>query len=392
MKMKASIFILIVVGLAVGSCKEESFSGGQPKDSTRPGEVTSIEVTNVPGGAVLKYKLPPDEDLLYVKAQYALREGVNSEVRASLYNDTLLIQGFGDTAERRVKVIAVDRSGNESAPAEASINPLEAPVTTIGKTLNVMADFGGVHAYWQNPDKAEISVVILREDQNQEYVVLETYYSSMKTGEGATRGLDTIPLKIKAYVQDRWENKSEIKDYTITPIYETKLDRSKFRPVKLPGDAGDCCGWVISNMWDDQWNGGNGYSSPGGTGQWPHAVTMDLGITAQISRIRLFQRSEPYVFAEGNPRKFEVWGAQTLDPSGSWDSWTKLMDCTSIKPSGLPMGQNNNEDLDRSHNGEDFICSPENPKVRYIRIKVTRTWSGGDNMQISELQFFGDNR
>jgi len=119
---------------------------------------------------------------------------------------------------------------------------------------------------------------------------------------------------------------------------------------------------------------------------------MDLGVTGQLSRIRLFQRSEPYVFAEGNPRKFEVWGAQTLDPSGSWDSWIKLMDCTSVKPSGLPMGQNNNEDLDRSHNGEDFICSPTNPKVRYIRIKVTRTWSGGDNTQISELQFFGDNR
>jgi len=291
-----------------------------------------------------------------------------------------------------VKVVAVDRSGNESAPAEAIINPLEPPVVTIGKTLSVVPDFGGLHAYWQNPSKAEIGVVVLIEDHNKEYVPLETYYSAAISGDGATRGMDTIPIKLKAYVRDRWENVSEIKDYTLTPIYETRFDRNKFKPVKLPLDAPECCGWVISNMWDDQWNGNNGFSTPGGTGLWPQAFTMDLGVTAQISRLRLFQRSEPYVFAEGNPRKFEVWGAQTLDGSGSWDSWTKLMDCTSIKPSGLPMGQNTSEDLDRSHNGEDFICAPENPKVRYLRIKVTRTWSGGDNLQISELQIFGDNR
>src|SRR4051812_16113864 len=115
MKMKYTLFIWVVAGLAVSSCKEESLGGDQPKDSTRPGEIGNIEVTNIPGGAVLKYKLPPDEDLLYVKAQYSLREGVNSEVRASLYNDTLVVKGFGDTAERLVQVIAVDRSGNESA-------------------------------------------------------------------------------------------------------------------------------------------------------------------------------------------------------------------------------------------------------------------------------------
>ena len=56
------------------------------------------------------------------------------------------------------------------------------------------------------------------------------------------------------------------------------------------------------------------------------------------------------------------------------------------------MGQNSNEDVDRATNGEDFINSPLNAKVRFIRIKVTRTWAGGDNFQISELKIFGDNR
>jgi hypothetical protein len=111
-----------------------------------------------------------------------------------------------------------------------------------------------------------------------------------------------------------------------------------------------------------------------------------------MSRLRVFQRQGPYIFAEGNPRKFEVWGCEQLDGSGNWNTWTKLMDCTSVKPSGLPMGQNTDEDVNRAYNGEDFICPVTAPKIRYIRIKVTQTWAGGDNFQISELQFFGDNR
>lgn len=389
MNMRTTL-LSIVVGFIALACKEEPF-WQEPVDTRPPGEIANVEVENIPGGAVLRYTLPQDEDLLYVKAVYSLKDGITSEVRASLYNDTLQIQGFGDTAERQVKLIAVDRSRNESQAVEATIAPLEPPVVTIGGTLDLIPDFGGVHAYWQNPSRAEISVVILKEDHNKEYVPLETFYSSVKIGEGAKREMDTIPVNIGAYVQDRWGNRSETKYYTLTPIFETKFDRNKFNAVELPGDQPSAFGWVKPRMWDDIM-GDQGYSSPGGSGVWPHSVTIDLGVVVQMSRLRVFQRQGSYVYAEGNPRKFEVWGAEQLDGSGNWSSWTKLMDCTSVKPSGLPMGQNTDEDVSRAYNGEDFICPVTAPRVRYIRIKVTQTWSGGDNFQISELQFFGDNR
>ena len=392
-EMKNTVFILIVMIGFMVACKEEPLGGVQPADNIAPGGVSNIEVNNIPGGAILRYTLPQDEDLLYVKASYTLKDGVISEVRASLYNDTLTILGFGDTSERKVTLIAVDRSKNESQPVEATITPLEPPVKTIGATVDLIPDFGGVHAYWQNPTGIEIGVIILMEDQNKEYVPLEGFYSSRKMGDGATKGMDTIPRNFGIYAQDRWGNTSEIKYYTYTPIYETKFDRNKFNMVELPGDAPSSSGWVMPRMWDDIM-GNQGFSSPGGggAGSWPHSITMDLGVLGKLSRLRLFQRQEPYVFAEGNPRKFEVWGSETLDPSGSWSSWTKLMDCQSIKPSGLPIGQNSAEDVARSHDGEDFTVPPTASKVRYIRIKVTQTWSGGDNFQISELQFFGDNR
>ena len=392
-KMKNLISIWIIAGLALFACDEEPI-GQQPTDGASPGPVSNVTSRNTPGGAVLKYTLPDDEDLLYVKAVFSLKEGVMSESRASLYVDTLKIEGFGDTQPREVNLIAVDRSRNESAPVTVTVSPLEPFVAGIGRTLGLIPDFGGVQAYWKNPSKAEISVVVLKKDNNNEYVPLETFYSAMADGQGVVRGMDTISGDFGVFVQDRWVNKSEILYYTLTPIYETLFDRLKFRAVDLPGDAPVGAGWNKDRMWDDV-IGENGFSSQGGLGTMPHSVTIDMGVTGRLSRLRLFQRtgnSNDYVFAEGNPKTFEVWGCENLDASGNWDSWTRLMDCQSVKPSGLPLGTNSNEDIARAIEGEDFVCPPTNPRVRYLRIRVSKTWAGGDNIQIGEIRIYGDNR
>jgi hypothetical protein len=393
MKLKYLIISILMTFVAgFYSCKEEPV-GQQPVDSEAPGTVSDVKVKNTPGGAILTYTLPGDEDLLYVKAVYSRKSGEISESRSSLYTDTLKVEGFGDMQEREVKLIAVDRSRNESPAVSVKINPLEPVVTTIGKSLNLIADFGGVHAYWDNPTRAEVSVTVLLEDSNQEYVPLETFYSSMIDGQGTVRGMDTISAKFGIFVRDYWGNTSEVKYYEYTPIYETLFDRLKFRDASLPNDGPHYGGgWVLPNIWNGIKGADEGYSSGGGSGIWPQSITVDLGVTGQISRVRLYQRMGSYTFAEGNPRLFEVWGCENLDISGSWDSWTKLMDCESIKPSGLALGQNSNEDETVAREGEDFVNSPSNPKVRYIRLKVLRTWAGGDNFQICEIEVFGDNR
>ena len=383
------LFILCVMG-----CKEEEPIGQDPVDAVAPGAVTNPEVKNVPGGAVIYYQPPRDEDLLYVKASYTLKDGVVSEVRSSLYSDSVYVQGFGDTQPREVKIVAVDRSKNESQPATVSIQPLEPPVVTIGKTLQLVPDFGGVHAYWENPGRAEISVVLLVEDNNKDYVPLETFYSSARVGDAARREMDTIPTRFRVYVQDRWENRSPVQDYTYTPIFEKRLDRLKFKEVRLPNDVQTIVGgWSIPALWDDVTGVDNNGLATQINQPWPHSFTIDLGALSKISRLRLFQRiNDAYIFAEGNPRKFEVWGSAEYEGTGDWDKWIKLMDCSSIKPSGLPILQFSQEDKDRAINGEDFVCPPTNPKVRYLRINVTQTWSGTRNFQICELQIYGDDR
>ena len=64
-----------------------------------------------------------------------MKSGVSSEVKASLFVDTLKIEGFGTEDERIVELVAIDRSLNESSPVKVTVKPLEAPVVTIGRTF-----------------------------------------------------------------------------------------------------------------------------------------------------------------------------------------------------------------------------------------------------------------
>ena len=390
-EMKKNIYLLILfIGFLAFSCKLEPI-GQMPIDNVASGPVSNVVVNNIAGGAILTYNLPDDKDLLYVKVVYLLKDGLPSEVRASAYTDTLKIEGFGDTLTHQVSLYAVDRSQNLSTVIHATIKPLESAVSTIGKTLRLSEDFGGVHAFWLNATRAKVSIVIIKKDHNQEFVPIQTFYSTVAIGDGAARGLDTLKSNFGIYAQDRWGNRSPIKYDTIAPLYEQKFDRLKFKEVILPNDEPSAWGWVMSNLWDGI-IGDQGFHTANGSGRWPQAFTFDLGVTGKISRLKEYQRQGDYIFRHGNIKKFEVWGAVTFDPTGNWKSWTKLMDCISIKPSGLPLGQYSAEDQAWSATGEEFKNSPENKAVRYIRIKVTETWSGGDFFHLSELEIFGDNR
>jgi hypothetical protein len=387
-----NIIIMIVAGFLWYACGEEEPVGQQSVDSVPPGKVSEVQITNIPGGAVLTYTLPEDPDLLYVKAVYT-RNGEVCESRTSLYRDSLKVEGYGDTQSHEVKLIAVDRSRNESAPETVTIQPLEPDVITIGKTLDIEAYFGGVNIHWDNVNRAEISVTLLQNNEDlMEDVPYETFYSSMAKGEGLIRELDTIPYEFGVYAQDHWGNRSEVKRFERTPLYETQFDPLNFKDASVSGDAPHLNNpsYVLSKIWDGVWGSDNCYSSEVGSGIWPHSITIDLGVAGKISRIRLHQRLN-YQWTEGNPRNFELWGCLN-PPSGNWDNWTKLMECESVKPSGLPGTEYSNEDASRALDGEDFYNTNIDFTVRYLRLRVYRTWGGGDNIQIGEIEVFGDNR
>ncbi|WP_294083035.1 DUF5000 domain-containing lipoprotein [Proteiniphilum sp. UBA5384] len=396
MKLKKIILSGFLGTIFLYSCGNEETVGQQPIDNVPPGIVTNVSVKSIAGGAVFRYTLPADEDLLYIKAVYSINEETEVESKASAFVDSLVVQGFGDTIQYQVKLIAVDKSRNESPAHIEMIKPLTPNIISISKTLSIVPDFGGLLAIWKNPGRADISVNIEVLDDNKEYVPKEIFYSSTINGKGTIRGMDTIPSYFRTYLQDHWGNKSTFRYDTITPIYETEFDKLKFAKVTTAGDIPPYnSNYDIHRIWDGNNGGDPCYSSPAGTGIWPQSVSFDLGVTGKISRLRLFQRTSNtnYIFHEGNLRNFEVWGCVAYNPAESgWEQWTKLMDCESIKPSGLPLGQLSIEDEEQARNGEDFINDPNNPPVRYIRILAKRTWANGANFQIGEVEIYGDNR
>ncbi|MDR0743319.1 MAG: DUF4959 domain-containing protein [Tannerella sp.] len=383
--MKRNIFMIWLSVLFFG-CTEEK----RPEivmDSVPPAPVTDVQIKNIPGGAVLKYQLPDDEDLLYVKALYSLKEERQAEVKASLYCDTLVIKGFGDEQEREVQIVAVDRSKNESEPVKVTIKPLEPPVLAIGKTLSMSSDFGGVSLLWENPTRAEISVVLEKKDSIGDYSPVEIFYSSVIEGNGTARGMDTITSDFRAYVQDRWENQSAPLDAVLTPLFEKKFDRTKFQALYLDGDEPYAWGWVLPNMFDG--NTGSGFHTETTNGTWPHSCSFDMGVKGKISRIKTWQRSGSYLYDQGNVRRFEVWGTNDVNNLNDWNAWTKLMDCVSIKPSGLPVGEVSDEDRAHTADGEEYICPLNAPAVRYLRLNVLESWSLARFFYIMEIEVYG---
>ena len=117
-----------------------------------------------------------------------------------------------------------------------------------------------------------------------------------------------------------------------------------------------------------------------------------MGQTAKLSRYKFYHLfREDYAYQRGNLKRWEVWGRTDTPPTdGTWEGWTKLLDCESFKPSGLPVGEISGDDWEYLQQGEDFEFPPTAPEVRYIRFKVLETWGGDDFIHFQEFTFWGN--
>jgi hypothetical protein len=362
-------------------CDEEKM-GPFISDGTIPALISNISTESLPGGATITYHVPDDPNLLYVEAEYIASNGKLSNIRASHYTNSLTIEGLGSTDEKEVKVYSVGRNERRSEPIVTSIHPLTPPVHEVYESLEIVEDFGGITIDFVNRHEASVAIIVTTRDElGDEIPADDIYYTSQESGKFSIRGYPDQPREFSIQIRDKWDNFSEKTTGTFTPLYEVELDKSRFREVKLPTDAS------ASNR------GTAWYRTANGSGI-PHHFTFELGVTAKLSRYIQHQRGvvseASLVYSAGNPRYWEVWGATDPSPDGSWEGWTKLIDGTSIKPSGLPLNEMSDEDAAYALAGEEFYFPSDAPPVRYIRIRILGTWGLSDYMHIGELTFFGD--
>ncbi|SDD72747.1 DUF5000 domain-containing lipoprotein [Niabella drilacis] len=356
-------------------------------DGVAPGPVTGLSVTNLSGAATIKYNLPPDGDVLYVKAVYKTKQGLEREAKVSYYNNTITVVGFADTDPYEVKLYAVDKGGNESQPASVTVNPLTPPYKTIRNSLQAVANFGGIDVSFENATEADIAMVVLAPDELGDLTAINTNYTTLKEGTFITRDLKAVETNFGIYVRDRWGNISDTLNVSLTPIFEEKLDRTRMKALVLPTDASLGYGGSVAGLFDGNITGTYYHTGDGGT--MPKWFTYDMGVTAKISRMSWWMRPGFY-YDLHSPRVVEIWGSNSPAPDGSFNGWTLLTTHEQIKPSGLPNGKLSTADNDAAVAGETITMPVTAPKVRYIRFKTLSNWSAGTYVQIFEIAMWGN--
>lgn len=407
--MKAFLNIVLLFLLVIsGGCKED-FVGQPAIDGVAPGKVKNPVAESIPGGAKITYDLPNDYDLLGVKAVYYVK-GEQKYSISSMYNNFVTVEGYGTTEEQKVYLYTLDKSNNESAPVEVKIQPGTPPGEVILNTLEMVEDFGGVLLTWKNPMKANIALYLLAADEQGELQLAKIVYSSATEGSYNLRGFDDAEREFGVYIRDRWDNYTPVKSGTYKPYFEFKLDKTLWKRKILRGDNTtqyNNTSWAFEKMFDEIVSGSNGWHTKSQSN--PFYFTIDLGVTAKLSRYELFQRLN-MAYRHYNPKRWRIYGCveprtdmdwsdeywigvldddkNMIEEPGFKEDWALLIESTIEKPSGSgPIITD--DDLEAANLGHGFFFGADTPPVRYIRFQVDETFGGSKSFHISELSLFG---
>lgn len=389
--MKKIYIILFAYATCWYSCKEEGNIYYLDPNAPAPKQVSDLNVKNTPGGAIIAYKIPDDENLSYVEAVYEIQPGVFREARSSYYTDTLKLEGFGEARSYQIKIYSVGRNEKKSDPLLLEVNPLTPPVKTVFETLTLGATFGGVTVTFTNDTQAKLAIFVLADDTTKQkpWVPVAAFYSAAVDGEFSARGLDPKEREFAVYIRDRWGNKSDTLTMKLTPLYEEQIPKFPFKALHLPGDfwEGLSATSLVERIWDGVANGMDCFIAKDRV-TLPQWFTVDMNQTVIFSRMKIFQRTN-YPYNEAWVKTFEIWGSNNPDADGGWDNWELLGKFDSRTPSGSVWPNYTADDMVYQRAGEDFTFDQPLPAVRYMRFKVLDNYGGANPYQLCEFTFWG---
>lgn len=394
---KLYIFTLLLLTAALSSCKEE-FKTAQVTNAAAPQPVSNVQVENLPGAARIHYTLPKDQDLLYVRATYTLASGQEMEVKSSYYNNSLLVEGFADMKPHDIKLSTVNRSEISSTPVTVPVTPLENPIWDTFRSLEAIGAFGGIRITADNEKEKNLTIMVMVDSLGEWVPSADNIYTSTKQINRTIRGFAPNPKQFAITIRDKYMNFTDTMVTTITPLFETALPKSRYNAISLPTDAKQqYTSTGLSKMWDGDIINWPNISLTDVTINGPQWITFDTGTLAKMSRIVIWNYPEytnngRMYYYGGNVKTFEIWGSDNPPSDGSWNNWKLLGNFESKKPSGLPMGQQTDEDYQLANSGLSFDFDVSAPKVRYLRIKTSKNWQGSSFMAIAEVQVYGDPR
>jgi len=390
-------FVLFLLTMSIiWACKESGWVDPSVNDSGTPAPVEKATVVeSFSGGAAIKFVLPKSSNALYVQAEYDIGNGKIFKQKASIYNDTIQVDGFVKAGSFDVQLYAISRAEQRSTPITVKVNPTDPPFSYAAKTAQIRSDFGGILVQLDNPVEADLAAIILRKDADGKWSAVKTNYSATKQIVFNVRGMKAEQTTFGLTVRDKYQNFSDTVEWSGVPELEEEIDKKKIVKLTLPTDQGADYGWTMERLWDGDLN--NGFHTkeypPAGMPQW---FTFDLGQDVSLSRFVINQRLGIFMYSHGNPREFELYGAIDIplaadDKADVWDpKWKSLGRYEVVKPSGQLPGTNSAADTDLAKKGHEYNFPPGTPKVRYIRFKVLSAWAAGF-FHLMELTLYGQN-
>jgi hypothetical protein len=395
---KSTVIIAAMALWLCVACSEE-FTGQFPTDKTPPLPVTVDSIVNFPGGATVTYRLPDETDLLYVKLVYTLSDGTPQEARASSYSNSLTVKGFGRGQATNVHLISVDRSRNESTPLEVEIHPEDSPIYEILNSVQVIENWGGFLLQWDNPIKEDIVLSVFKRNEAGGFQSVENFYSSAATVKQSVRGQEAVSTEFGISVRDYYNNFTDTLTVSLTPWYETQLDKNNF--IAIPrSEKFTVSQFGTPNMnilWDGVVTSAEAtdlyYLTPSA---YPPYFAINLGVKAKLSRFRYWSRPD-YYFRLHSAKEIQIYGTNDPtvgnNPESENSAWILLHPqvFVSVRPSGEPTSvPAAGEDLEYGRAGEEWEIPLDAPAVQYIRFQQLTSWTGTMAMTCVEIRFWGD--
>lgn len=393
LKKILSYSLLAWLTILVISCEDKQ-APGPSRTGEKPDAISTFQVRSIPGGAVISYDLPNNRDLRYVKAVYTLGDGTVRENKASIYQNSIVVDGFAQAGEYPVSLVAVSVGEVESDPKPLTVTTLTPPylltLETIANEGNLLPTFGGIRLHYENAVEAPIVIHVLAKNDNGQWQRATDHYTKRGVGMFNVRGFAAEPREFGIYITDRWNNRSDTLVRTFLPIFEVMMDKSLFRTYNLPSDTYAAHTGFRST--EVLWDGAHRVASTilhtkPGSGI-PQHFGFDMGVQAMLSRFVMHSRLD-HEYRFNHPKVFELWGSNEPNPDGSWDTWTQVGTFTSIKPSGLPLGEQTADDIAYARAGEEFDVELQQVPYRYWRFRTLDTWGGNSDVALGELTFYG---
>ena len=374
-------------------CSEPYTNSPIDEGGAAPAKVTNIQWSAVAGGVVITYDIPNDPMLYYIEASYKTASGETRCNKASVYTNQIQLDGMADTSEHLVTITSVGRNGKRSDSSSVRVTPLDPPIKDMFNNISVKAAHQGLEVSFKNTAKADMAIAVIERMADGSTAPIDTFYTSSEVGSFRVRNQTFVEHEYGIFLRDKYQNLSDTLYTRLTPLYDVKIDPSKFSRYDLPqtdnlnGEWGD----YFSKFFDGNAGTGGRTNSTG----FPQNFCIALGQKAKLTRFNTkYTRNTSALqgtWASGHAKMYEIYGSNNPAKDGSWESWTLIGEFTSVKPSGLPLGSCTEEDYTRACvDGEDFVFPEDIEAYEYIRIKILSVWGYAQYTFTYEWTFYGD--